>query len=180
MALFAQIIQQETIFWLIVLGGFVALVFFSTIILLKANYKRCSSNQVLVIFGKTTTPEFSLAASTETSLTGATRNPWDRGRVAGGSSGGAAAVAAARNGATNLVVERVSITGGVATCGCYVRYDHSIQRAFGAPTLAGFPFDIAGSSTAGVGTTLAQAYACLLYTSPSPRDRTRPRMPSSA
>jgi flotillin len=34
--------------------GFVAIVFFSTIILLKANYKRCSSNQVLVIFGKTT------------------------------------------------------------------------------------------------------------------------------
>ena len=27
---------------------------------------------------------------------------------------------------------------------------------------------------------LAPAYACLLYTSPSPRDRTRSRMPSSA
>ena len=26
----------------------------------------------------------------------------------------------------------------------------------------------------------AQGYACLLYTSPSPRDRTRSRMPSSA
>ena len=26
----------------------------------------------------------------------------------------------------------------------------------------------------------AQIIACLLYTSPSPRDRTRPRMPSSA
>jgi flotillin len=47
-------ISGETLFWLIVLGGLVALVFFSTIILLKANYKRCSSNQVLVIFGKTT------------------------------------------------------------------------------------------------------------------------------
>jgi flotillin len=46
-------VSTETLFWLIVLGGFVALVFFSTIILLKANYKRCSSNQVLVIFGKT-------------------------------------------------------------------------------------------------------------------------------
>lgn len=49
----------------------------------------------LVIFGRTTTPEFSLAASTETSLTGATRNPWDITRTAGGSSGGAAAVVAA-------------------------------------------------------------------------------------
>jgi flotillin len=38
---------------LAVLAGLVAIVFFSTIILLKANYKRCSSNQVLVIFGKT-------------------------------------------------------------------------------------------------------------------------------
>ena len=27
---------------------------------------------------------------------------------------------------------------------------------------------------------LQQAYVCLLYTSPSPRDRTRSRMPSSA
>jgi flotillin len=35
------------------LGAFVAFVFLSTIILLKSNYKRCSSNQVLVIFGKT-------------------------------------------------------------------------------------------------------------------------------
>jgi flotillin len=40
-------------FW--ILGGIalVAMIFFSTIILLKSNYKRCSSNQVLVIFGKT-------------------------------------------------------------------------------------------------------------------------------
>jgi flotillin len=30
------------------------MMFFGTIILLKSNYKRCSSNQVLVIFGKTT------------------------------------------------------------------------------------------------------------------------------
>lgn len=47
-------VSGETLFWLCLLGGLVAIVFFSTIILLKANYKRCSSNQVLVIFGKTT------------------------------------------------------------------------------------------------------------------------------
>src|SRR5437588_10973222 len=54
MALFALVLQSETLFWLGVLGGLVALVFFSMVILLKSNYKRCSSNQVLVIFGNTT------------------------------------------------------------------------------------------------------------------------------
>ena len=32
----------------------------------------------------------------------------------------------------------------------------------------------------GIDITLAGLYCCLLYTSPSPRDRTRSRMPSSA
>ncbi len=45
----------------------------------------------LVIFGKTHSPEFGSSTSTETTLHGATRNPWDLGRGAGGSSGGAAA-----------------------------------------------------------------------------------------
>ena len=35
-------------------------------------------------------------------------------------------------------------------------------------------------SSAGAGTTIAAIGACLLYTSPSPRDRQRSRMPSSA
>lgn len=47
-----------------------------------------------VIFGKTTTPEMGLAASTETTLTGATRNPWNTDHSSGGSSGGAAAAVA--------------------------------------------------------------------------------------
>jgi amidase len=49
----------------------------------------------VIIFGKTTTPELGLAASTETSFTGATRNPWSLSLTAGGSSGGAAAAVAA-------------------------------------------------------------------------------------
>lgn len=38
---------------LALLAVMVAVIFFSTIVLLKTNYKRCSSNQVLVIYGKT-------------------------------------------------------------------------------------------------------------------------------
>lgn len=45
--------------------------------------------------GASTLPEFGLTASTESSRFGATRNPWDTGRSAGGSSGGGAAMVAA-------------------------------------------------------------------------------------
>ena len=49
----------------------------------------------LVIFGKTTTPEFGLTGTTENKLTGDTHNPWNPDHIAGGSSGGAAAAVAA-------------------------------------------------------------------------------------
>lgn len=49
----------------------------------------------LVIFGKTTSPEFGLTGTTESKATGLTRNPWNPERIAGGSSGGAAAAVAA-------------------------------------------------------------------------------------
>lgn len=49
----------------------------------------------LVIFGKTNSPEFGLSASTESTIHGTTRNPWNFERTAGGSSGGAAAAVAA-------------------------------------------------------------------------------------
>ena len=48
----------------------------------------------LVTLGRTTTPEFGSSASTESALTGITRNPWDPARSAGGSSGGSAAAIA--------------------------------------------------------------------------------------
>ena len=49
----------------------------------------------LVIFAKTTTPEFGIKGTTDNTLTGVTRNPWNTDRTSGGSSGGSAAAVAA-------------------------------------------------------------------------------------
>lgn len=56
-----------------------------------ASYRKAG----LVLFGKTNTPEFGLAATTEPMLFGPSRNPWNTERTTGGSSGGAAAAVAA-------------------------------------------------------------------------------------
>lgn len=49
----------------------------------------------LITIGKTTTPEFGAQITTESLLTGPTRNPWNPSITPGGSSGGAAAAVAA-------------------------------------------------------------------------------------
>jgi amidase len=49
----------------------------------------------LVVIGKSNLPEFGCQPTTQPVAFGATRNPWDVGRSAGGSSGGAAAAVAA-------------------------------------------------------------------------------------
>ena len=59
-------------------------------------YTSALSAAGLVGLGRTTTSELGLLGSTESRLTGATLNPWDTTRSAGGSSGGAAVAVACR------------------------------------------------------------------------------------
>jgi aspartyl-tRNA(Asn)/glutamyl-tRNA(Gln) amidotransferase subunit A len=122
-----------------------------------------------VLVGKTNTHELGGGVTTINPFFGTTLNPWDRTRIAGGSSGGSAAAVAA-----GLVVAATgSDTGGsvripAAFCGC-VGFKPSFGRVSTAGLLGASPsFDHSGFIARSVDDVVRLYYACAGYDARDP------------
>jgi aspartyl-tRNA(Asn)/glutamyl-tRNA(Gln) amidotransferase subunit A len=95
-----------------------------------------------IIIGKTTTPEFACKQTTNSTLSGVTRNPWNLALTPGGSSGGSAASIAAGIGHLSLVTDGGGSARLPAACTGIV----GLKPTFGA-----IPFDTALDVFGGLG-----------------------------
>lgn len=122
-----------------------------------------------VVIGKTTTPEYGHKGSTESGLTGITRNPWNTERTPGGSSGGSAAALA-----SGMVPLATGSDGGgsiripSAICGLSGIKTTQGRVPIGGPTAPGSAhFTVKGPMTSKIADA---AFALDIATGPHPTD----------
>ncbi len=94
-----------------------------------------------IIIGKTTTPEFACKQTTNATLSGVTRNPWNLELTPGGSSGGSSASLAAGIGQVSLVTDGGGSARLPAACTGVVGFK---------PTLGLIPFETSSDAFAGL------------------------------
>ena len=119
----------------------------------------------VVVFGKTNTPEYKLSPHTISKAWGATRNPWDVTRSAGGSSGGsAAAVAAGIVPLASATDEGGSIRLPASACGVF-----GLKPTRGRnPTGPDFGWECGGQSTSHVVSRTVRDSAAMLDATAGP------------
>ena len=86
-----------------------------------------------ILIGHTNMDEFGMGSTTELSIYGATRNPWNTEHVAGGSSGGSAAAVAA----DIAVLALGSDTGGSIRCPASYTYIYGLKPSYGTVSRRG-------------------------------------------
>jgi len=110
-----------------------------------------------ILIGKTTTPELAMKVTTDSLLSGITRNPWDTNLTPGGSSGGAGAAVA-----TGMGALAVSTDGGgsaripAAACGIL-----GLKPTIGAIPHETWPFHYGNNSTISINTRTVEDLAVM-------------------